>query len=1191
MHALNPVAMPRSFQLPWAILATSEIGLPQRPILHLFSFSRLYKVAASSLITLLTLVKGSSLTIVVVFSTVFHLVYMTSSPDQAVALRKSRRLTAPCGPATEALVMPDGCELVAGTFVVFRWQEQPCILQVNLTQYCWGGQRSGALELVLEDHNLTHSPLLYHINSKLVTTTQWSWLREIFIVVRRLFDANEACDTARKVHWLNIFDCRLAHDLMLRQCHRYHFNLYPTGSLLCIHLKRYGVELEAWYGAADEENGRSESPTTPPPPPPSSPAATLPPTTPPSSAEKRRTEDNASPSTGLGEREWLSDIHLANLMFLLLHGQLDLPLERRDDFQCLYLMTDHLLVRTLAQAEPGSLLWHAKSGRGVTLAFVNPDNDHWRLVILDGIQRQVVLFDPLGRPLPVSIVRAVSQFMGPAFCVTDLQLHVQAEGWNCGVWCLYVASRYIQAALAAADSTMNFATVLVEPQSYTILDDHGSTSMQHHRQNRTFANELRRGYTQLLDDASIRGRLLYSADDALALGDDEDVPYLEQARPANNNTTVWAGTARSALQQRRFCSRPLAEQVWVDLTDQAGSATSVENEEAIEQSLEDLSDHFIEFREDNIDNPVASTLRYSLPANLQSDALKAQIEQFRAYRRERFSLFRRGPLVEETTIASNISSLLRFLGYLHYEHELAVLDMGVFALDNISQLVLKYVEWLERRRGCKRVSPTDKWQPVSCATVANYLNSLVAIVKFQLCQQLDKRDPLIDQLRNLRSQAESYSFTAKRFEKAHPEWCTWAELQMAREKCRAAFDDMDSSEDTDRDSRAYLLQLRELCLLCLFTICPPPRCSVIRLLEWDKTLVASGASAEQWHLDLTDVGHAATRHKTHKRKGALRLPLPKMLSPYLSKLRAASVRGVNAVFPPGLLSAVPTDSTGGTSSASDALMDTHSFTYFVKRTFRKYTPGGQAPNPSLLRSIFTTWLYSLRYDTEDDFLQQIKASSAKWKAHSDRVAGAVYNKEQVYQKREFALLLSFCEEYATRHAYDRQSKDNENGEDEEADTTEPDPTRQQRQTRKRSRPQSEVNNSTDSEAAFTVEKLIRVRVSERDGKQVSVQWEGYRRPTWEPYESIQQQLPKLIAELEARHTHHLRQGREDEEDEDDRLHSFVKHFIAEHHIDPAFRWRPDRLNELEQAAACWVPPIHETADQLRRAIMSLVRSK
>ena len=43
-------------------------------------------------------------------------------------------------------------------------------------------------------------------------------------------------------------------------------------------------------------------------------------------------------------------------------------------------------------------------------------------------------------------------------------------------------------------------------------------------------------------------------------------------------------------------------------------------------------------------------------------------------------------------------------------------------------------------------------------------------------------------------------------------------------------------------------------------------------------------------------------------------------------------------------------------------------------------------------------------------------------------------------------------------------------------------------------------------------------------------------------------------------------------------------------VDQRFRWVPHRLNQLEHAAACWVPPIHETADQLRRAIVGLVRS-
>ena len=949
---------------------------------------------------------------------------MSGSSDQVVALRQSRRLASPGGTDLDSsaqLVLPDECELVAGTFIVFRWRDQQCLLQVNLTLYAWGGQRSGALEMVLEEYGLTDSLQIHHINSKAVSVLQWKWLRQISVVVRRLFDAAEVLDTVGKIHWLNVVEYRLVYDLLRRQCYRYKHNFYPEASQLSTHLKRYGIELEAWYNAsADEQTTSDREPRTPT----SGGATSTLPATPPS---PNAPTDGTGPlvAESLGEREWLSDLHVANLMFLLLFGQLGLPLEQRDVFQLLYPMTDQLFVNALQRAEPGSLLMHAKSGRGVTLAFINPNSNHWRLVVLDGVQRLVVQFDPLGTRLPSVITRAITQFVGPSFRVIDLELHVQAENYDCGVWALYAASRYIAAAShhwaqqqEGSDLHMDEST-LMQPQgeAYVILNDHASSAERH--LNKLFANELRNGYSQLLTAASTAGRLLYSAEDASA-----DAHLSSRPRSKKNTNIVRAGSARSATRHRRFIDRTLSNLVWIDLTEESGTAEAVENEEAMEQSFDDLCDHFIEFRDDNVDNPVAASLRYSLQAKHQSDVLKEQIEQFRGYRRERFSLFRRGPLVEETTIASNVNALLRFLGYLFYEQEAALhgapLDMSVFALDDINRLVLSYVGWLEKRRGSSR-RQDDAFQHVSCATVANYLNGLVSIVKFQLRIGLERRDRLLDQLRNLRSQAESYSMTQKRFEKAHPEWCSWSDLQLAREKCREAFDrstvavqDEDDSDTSTRSEqqrrRAYLLQLRELCLLGLFTICPPPRCSVNRLLEWDKTLVQD--KDQRWMLDLTDLSHAATRHKTHKRKGAMQLPLSTMLSPYLLRLRKASPAGGGAVFPSGVLSSV--------SSSSSAVMSSTSFTSFVKQTFRKYTAEGRAPNPSLLRSIFTTWLYSLRYDTEDEFLAQIKASSAKWKAHSEHVAATVYNKESMYQKKEFALLLRFCEQYAQRYAYDRQ---------------------------------------------------------------------------------------------------------------------------------------------------------------------------
>ena len=146
-----------------------------------------------------------------------------------------------------------------------------------------------------------------------------------------------------------------------------------------------------------------------------------------------------------GDREWLSDVHIANLICLLLHGQLAIPLEHRDLFQCVYPLTNQLFEHMLCRSDPGSLLMHVKVERGITLVFVNPNSNHWRLVILDGLHRQVTLVDPLCVSLPASLSRAVREFVGLDYRVTDMQSCIQAEGWNCGIWALHIASKYVSA--------------------------------------------------------------------------------------------------------------------------------------------------------------------------------------------------------------------------------------------------------------------------------------------------------------------------------------------------------------------------------------------------------------------------------------------------------------------------------------------------------------------------------------------------------------------------------------------------------------------------------------------------------------------------------------------------------------------------------------------------------------------------
>ena len=1194
----------------------------------------------------------------------------TMQDSRVMKPRSSRRLfatlTADSTPTTTAtsttdaatqLVLPSDCELIAGTFVVFTWENNCCILQVNATLYCWGRRRSGAIEHVLDNYGLSQSAQLHRVNSKLVSGTQWSWLKQIFVVVHRLFDDSEMCESVAKVRWINIMQCGMAYEVMRRECYRYHRNLYPKGSVLTSFLKRRGVEVEPWYDghmsstssdSADEDSrsahpvARSSlsSPSSP-----SSSSNTIAATdggavrTITSTADDARGSGSGTSTSPRrrasavpvvwGDREWLSDVHIANVIFLLLHGQLVVPLEHRDLFQCVYPLTDQLLEHMLYRPDPGSLLMHAKVDRGITLAFVNPNSNHWRLVVFDGLHQQVVMFDPLGVSFPALLSRAIRDFVGPAYRVTDIQTCLQAEGWNCGIWALYAASRYVSAVcdrLSCRNNNNNNDTDPAMPPVAPFIDAHesyavltaDSTSWQRY-QNRTFAAELRTQYATLLAAAQVEGRLLYTTDE-----EDNEGVLTDNATTTNNNNNesnndgralcdsprrtltqpaeanissivVRAGSAFSVVRHRRFIDRPLAELLWIDLTDGVG-AVEVEQEEEVEASFDDLCDQFIEFREDNLTNTCAAALRYSLPSQLQSDVLKQQIDDFRAYRRQRFSLFRKGPLVEETTISSNVSALLRFLGYLHYEHASVVvvvengvesggaaLDMSVFALSNINMLVLEYVQWLERRRGSKaRASDDTSFQPVSCATVANYLNGLVSIVKYQLRHELHLRDPLLEQLRNLRSQADSYSMAQKKFEKVHPQWCSWAELQTAREKCRSILDQQVSADEPGNDA-SCLLHLRELCLLGFFTICPPPRCSIVRLLEWNKTLVREGTSG-RWVIDLTDLSHAATRHKTHKHKGAMLLPLPKCLYPYLALLRQRTPRGDGPVFPASRRAAA------AASSSSLCCMGPAVFTSFVKTTFSKYTESGKGPNPSLLRSIFTTWLYGLRYDTEDTFLQEIKASSAKWKAHSEQMAATVYNKDVIYQHKVFAQLLLFCETYSERYSYDRPpaaAPSSSEGEQTEMLSDR----RRRRSSKKRSREDVVHDSDAAGRDEYVVEALLDVRVNKLGEKQVRVKWEGYHRTTWEPYESMRQQLPDMLAQLENGLAHadddDDKEEKEEKDVEESAVHAFLLQYIATHRVGRGYRWWPDRLNTLELAAE----GIKQTGAQLRRKMMRLVSER
>ena len=126
---------------------------------------------------------------------------------------------------------------------------------------------------------------------------------------------------------------------------------------------------------------------------------------------------------------------------------------------------------------------------------------------------------------------------------------------------------------------------------------------------------------------------------------------------------------------------------------------------------------------------------------------------------------------------------------------------------------------------------------------------------------------------------------------------------------------------------------------------------------------------------------------------------------------------------------------------------------------------------------------------------------------------------------------------------------------------------------------------------YVVSRLIDIRKNDHGVKQVLVAWQGYRRHTWEPYESIQEQLPELVDALEQQLSD-IGDVRSDSSSDDamDGCRAFLQGFIDEHGIGAAHRWNPDRVAALELAASLHCPPIRTTVADLVKSAMALARS-
>lgn len=158
------------------------------------------------------------------------------------------------------------------------------------------------------------------------------------------------------------------------------------------------------------------------------------------------------------------------------------------------------------------------------------------------------------------------------------------------------------------------------------------------------------------------------------------------------------------------------------------------------------------------------------------------------------------------------------------------------------------------------------------------------------------RQYILDGLRRIRSQtnAQAKQESKQKDVTDSKKWLTWPHAQTVREKALLTL------EEAFESSEKQVRVLQRAVLLLFFTIAPPPRyeshcctyvngfahrCSIVRLLEWDVTLVKSATDPQRYVIDLKSHQNApAANHKTVKHYRRAMLPLPRMMTEYLDRL-------------------------------------------------------------------------------------------------------------------------------------------------------------------------------------------------------------------------------------------------------------------------------------------------------------------
>ena len=184
----------------------------------------------------------------------------------------------------------------------------------------------------------------------------------------------------------------------------------------------------------------------------------------------------------------------------------------------------------------------------------------------------------------------------------------------------------------------------------------------------------------------------------------------------------------------------------------------LENEVCDELADVDLAHELVlaelpyDVHEDNA--KVCNTALAPVPASVA-----AELAQYEAHRMEPFNRHREGGGVVSTTVESDKSNALRFLGYMKAHHAQIAPSVKLFAHPRVGEWCEQWVRWLKGEQ-----------HQLKASTCAVYINGLIAVAGFAITLVEDPDTCPMAELLRLRSQAESIAKQERLFAVKSPNW-------------------------------------------------------------------------------------------------------------------------------------------------------------------------------------------------------------------------------------------------------------------------------------------------------------------------------------------------------------------------------------------------------------------------------------